>query len=407
MVDAEAVDRAVVVDKDIYDDPHKYYRRWRESGPVHRVRFRGQEFGAWVIIGYAEARAALADPRLCKSAAGFYEIFRRAHPDTDLNPAAEALSAHMLNSDPPDHTRLRKLVTKAFTPRRVAALRPRIEEITGGLLDEMARHDEVDLLEAFATPLPVMVICELLGVPFADRAAFQAWSKVLVGAVGGFEERNTASVEMSEYLRELVAAKRIRPGEDLLSGLVQVSDGGDQLAAEELVSMAFLLLVAGHETTVNLIGNGTYALLRDKAQWHALREDPARIPEAVEQFLRYDGPVGWATLRYTGEPVRIGDIDIPEGQLVYVVLTAANHDPARHPEPERLDITADASGHLAFGHGIHFCVGAPLARLEAHIAFAALLHRFPDLALADPAFTPHWQPSLLIRGMTELPVRWR
>ncbi|MFI5779491.1 cytochrome P450 [Nocardia sp. NPDC051570] len=405
MADTEAAKRIELVGDDFHDDPHRYYERWRALGPALEVRFTNGA-SAWVVIGYAEARAALADPHLHKDARGIYEVFRRKFPDAPSDPSSQALNHHMLNSDPPDHTRLRKLVNKAFTPRRVAALRSRIEEITTGLLDEMDRHDVVDLLQEFAIPLPVTVICELLGVPFANRAAFQAWTKILLGAmVSSDEQRVTASQEMARYLQDLVADKRVRPGDDLLSGLVQVGDDGDQLSAGELSSMAFLLLVAGHETTVNLIANGTHSLLRDRAQFEALRADPDAIADAVEEFLRHDGPVGWATLRYTAEPIRIADAEIPADEIVYVALTAANHDPDRYRTPERLDIAADASGHLAFGHGIHFCVGAPLARLEAKVAFSALLQRFPNLRLADPDFTPRWQPSFLIRGMTELPVR--
>jgi cytochrome P450 len=406
MDDIETADRIELVEADFHADPHRYYRRWRERGPVHRVQFT-DAVPVWVVIGYAEGRAALADSRLRKSATEIFQVLRSKRPEALAGAHSRVLDAHMLNSDPPDHTRLRKLVTKAFTPRRVAALRPRIEEITAGLLDEMVGRNEADLLQTFANPLPVTVICELLGVPFDDRGDFQAWTKVLVGASGGIEERDAAALAMDRYLRQLVAAKRAVPGEDLLSGLVHTSDDGDRLAEPELVSMAFLLLVAGHETTVNLIGNGAYALLRDRAQFRALRDDPAGVPAAVEEFLRYDGPVGWATVRYTAEPVRIGDTDIPAGEFVYIALAAANHDPAHYDDADRLDITANASGHLAFGHGIHFCVGAPLARLEATIAFTALLRRFPDLELARETFTPQWQASVLIRGLTELPVRLR
>ncbi|MBF6174927.1 cytochrome P450 family protein [Nocardia blacklockiae] len=404
MADTEVSNRIEEVGEDFHRDPHRYYARWRTRGPVHRVRFSDGVSG-WVIIGYAEGRAALTDPRLRKSAAGIYEIFHdRRDSALVANADAQALATHMLNSDPPDHTRLRKLVTKAFTPRRVAALRPRIEQITADLLDEMAARPEVDLLAAFANPLPVTVICELLGVPYRDRTDFQAWTRVLVGSVGGVAERNVASNAMAGYLRKLVADKRESPGDDLLSGLVHVSEGDDQLSESELVAMAFLLLVAGHETTVNLIGNGAYALLRNRSQFDALRADPEGVPAAVEAFLRYDGPVGWATVRYTGEPVEIAGVRIPAGELVYVALAAGNHDPARYADPDRLDITADSSGHLAFGHGIHFCVGAPLARLEAEVAFTRLLQRFPGLELVEP-FVPRWHHGALIRGMHELPVR--
>ncbi|MEU8901727.1 cytochrome P450 [Nocardia sp. NPDC048505] len=393
-----------MVDGDFYADPHRYYEQWREHGPVHRVQF-AHGVPCWVIIGYAEGRAALADPRLRKNAADMYELFRQKSAEILSSESAEALGSHMLNSDPPDHTRLRKLVTKAFTPRRVAALRPRIEAITAELLEAMAGRDEVDLLQAFANPLPVTVICELLGVPYADRADFQAWTRVLVGSGNTVAERNAATLAMSEYLRTLIAAKQSHPEADLLSGLVQPAEDGERLDEQELVAMSFLLLVAGHETTVNLLANGTYALLRDRAQWDALRADLSGIPAAVEEFLRYEGPVGWATVRFTAEPVEIGGHTIPTGELVYVALSAANRDPARYDDPSHLDITANSAGHLAFGHGIHFCIGAPLARMEAEIAFTALLQRFPDLDLSDRAFEPDWQHSILFRGLGELPVR--
>ncbi|MFI9402486.1 cytochrome P450 [Nocardia sp. NPDC052316] len=406
MGEIEAQDQVETLGADFFDDPHVYYRRWRERGPVLRVQFQ-RGVTQWLVIGYAEARAVLADPRMHKNLAEVVEVFRRKDPGALMDSPVLPLVAHMLNTDPPDHTRLRKLVNKAFTGRRVAALRPRIEEITAALLDRMAEHDEVDLLEAFAVPLPVTVICELLGVPFSDRESFQYWTKVMVGAVGDLEERNRCSGEMAQYLAALVQTKRTDPGDDLLSGLVQIRDGGDQLTENELISMAFLLLIAGHETTVNLIGNGTYALLRNESQFRELRADPSGVPAAVEEFLRFDSPVDWATVRYTSEPVQVGDVEIPAGELVYVALSAANHDPARYHDPDRLDVAGDAAGHLAFGHGIHFCVGAPLARAEAEIAFTALLQRFPDLTLAPEATTPSWQHSLLIRGLTALPVRLR
>ncbi|MVU78551.1 cytochrome P450 [Nocardia sp. ET3-3] len=396
------VDRIEQIGDDFHSDPHAYYRRWRGNGPVQHVRgTRGATF--WVIIGYAEARAALTDPRLRKGIAGIAEILR-AHGQA-LFEDAGALNAHMLNSDPPDHTRLRKLVNRAFTPRHVAAMRPRIEEITATLLDDMAGHEQVDLLAAFANPLPTTVICELLGVPLADRDDFQGWTKVLIGVSGGPEDAPAAAAAMTGYLRGLIAAKRATPAEDLLSGLVHAVDEGDSLTENELVSMSFLLLLAGHETTVNLIGNGMYRLLQNPAQHRALLADPTAIPAAVEEFLRYDGPVGWATLRYTAEAVRIGETDIPAGELVYVALSAANRDPARYPNPDHLDLTADPTGHLGFGHGLHFCVGAPLARLEATTAFTALLSRFPHLRLADETFTPHWQTNVVLRGLDRLPIR--
>ncbi|MFF0488195.1 cytochrome P450 [Nocardia sp. NPDC004068] len=391
---------------DFFTDPHVHYRRWREHGPVHRIRFPdGVE--RWIIVGYPEARAALADPRLRKDIVHVDGLVRAKRPAAAASPLSLTLLTHMLNTDPPQHARLRKLVNKAFAPRRVAALRPRIERITDELLDALDTGDRVDLLRGFAVPLPITVICEVLGVAVDDRDAFRTWTTDLVGVVGREAERARATAAMAAFLRDLVQAKRSHPGDDLLSALTLPAEDGDRLTENELVSMAFLLLIAGHETTVNLIGNGALALLRDPDRLRELSADLSAVPDAVESFLRYDGPVDLATIRYTAEPVRIGDTEIPTGELVYVSLAAANRDPDRFPHPDRLDLSADASGHLAFGHGIHFCAGAPLARLEASIAFTALLKRFPDLRLDIDAADLRWYESTLIRGLIELPVRLR
>ncbi|WP_067562455.1 cytochrome P450 family protein [Nocardia acidivorans] len=405
MVDSETTDRIETLGADFFADPHAHYRRWREYGPVRRVRFPDGVI-RWIILGYAEGRAALADPRLHKDIARIDALVsaKRSTPPTD--PRQLALVTHMLNIDPPEHTRLRKLVGKAFTAHRVAGLRPRIEEITTALLDAVEGREDVDLLREFAVPLPITVICELLGVPLTEREEFQQWTRDLVGVVGLEAERTRAALAMATYLTRLVRAKQAAPQDDLLSGLIAVGADGDALTEAELVAMSFLLLVAGYETTVNLIANGTLALLRDPARLAALRADPAAIPDAVEEFLRYDGPVNLSTVRYTAEPITVADTDIPAGELVYVSLAAANRDPGRYPNPDSLDPTRTPAPHLAFGHGIHFCLGAPLARLEARIAFSALLQRFPDLHLS-PAATIEWQSSTLIRGLLDLPVRLR
>ncbi|MFC4373792.1 cytochrome P450 [Nocardia halotolerans] len=403
MADLSAPARVETIGADFFDDPHTHYRRWRAAGPAHRVRFPDDVI-RWVIVGYAEARAALADPRLQKNTVRADEILRGKRDGTPTDANTMALLQHMLSTDPPEHTRLRKLVNKAFTTRAVAALRPRIEQITEELLDAQTGSGAVDLMETFANPLPVMVICELLGVPYGDREDFQAWTRALVGVVGEEEHRPAAAAAMAEYLANLVRAKQSRPADDLLSQLALADEDSDRLTDRELVSMAVLLLIAGHETTVNLIGNGAYALLRHPGQWAALRADPAGVPAAVEEFLRFDGPIDMATLRFTAEPVTVGGIEIPDGEIVYVALAAANRDPARFADPDELTVDGPTAGHLAFGHGIHFCVGAPLARLEADIAFTALLRRYPDMRLADPAATAHWQTSTLMRGLLDLPV---
>ncbi|MFF0545050.1 cytochrome P450 [Nocardia thailandica] len=390
------------IDDDFFDDPHAYYRRWREDGIVHRVRFPDGTV-RWVVVDHAAGRAVLADPRLHKNAEELAAA-TAAHTGCPVDPRAMALSDHMLNTDEPGHTRLRKLVNKAFTSKQVAVLRPRIQQITDELLDALS-GEEADLLAEFANPLPVAVICELLGIPFDDRDRFQAWTRLLVGVHRLKEDGAVAASSMHAYLTDLVRAKRAEPTDDLLSQLALADVDGDRLTEQELVSMAFLLLVAGHETTVNLIANGTLALLRAPGRWQALGADPGAVPAAVEELLRFDGPVNMSTERVTAAPITVGEVEIPAGEFVYVALIAANRDPRRFPAADDLRFDDASTGHLAFGHGIHFCVGAPLARLEAEIAFTALTSRFPGLSLAPEAREPGYQASTLIRGLNALPVR--
>ena len=378
-----------------FSDPYSVHARLRERHPVASVIMPG---GApvWLVTGYAQARAALADPRLLKLPKGW-----RPEPGS----LEAALELHMLNSDPPDHERLRKLVNKAFTARRVAQLRPRIAAITAGLLDDMSTRQEVDLLPAFAFPLPVTVICELLGVPVTDRDQFRAWSATIVSESVSPEVAQDHVTAMIGYFRNLFAARRREPADDLLSALISARDDTDRLSEDELLSMAWLLLVAGHETTVNLIAGGVLALLLNPGELARLRADPALLGNAVEEMLRYVSPVNDATFRFTGEPVEIDGTRIGPGEVVLVSLSGANRDPSRYAHPEGLDVGRDSGGHLAFGHGIHYCVGAPLARLEAEIAFGMLLERFGSLTLAVPPEELRWRPSSLIHGLESLPVR--
>jgi cytochrome P450 len=309
----------------------------------------------------------------------------------------------MLGADPPDHTRLRRLVSAAFTTRRIEALRPGIERIADELLDAMAGRHEADLIDAFAFPLPIQVICELLGVPAEDRDRFRDWSDVIVGGEAYRERIPAALTAMVGYI---VERRQAGDGDDLLSGLIRVRDAGDRLSGTELSSMVFLLLIAGHETTVNLIGNGTYLLLDRPERWAGLRENRELLPTAIEELLRYDGPVETSTFRLTTADVRIGDQVIPAGESVLVVLLSANRDGDRFPDADLLRLDRGQNPHLAFGHGIHYCLGAPLARLEAQVAFTKLLTRLPDLRLAVPSTELHWRPGVLLRGLKELPVSW-
>jgi cytochrome P450 len=386
--------------------PHQTWLRMRREAPVRPVVMpRG--LPVYLVTRYADVRSALADPRLGKDSRRLNELFMRQHtgheadaPDGDSG----ALDNHMLDSDPPDHERLRRLVNKAFTARRIEQLRPRIEEISRDLLDAMAGEREVDLLDAFAFPLPITVICELLGMPVEARDDFRRWSNLLLS--GGVEAQvRDAERSMTKAMIELVAQKRAHPGDDMLSAVVQARDADDRLTEQEVTSMAFLLMVAGHETTVNLIGNGMLALLRHPDQLAALRADSSLLPGAIEEFLRYQGPLSHATLRFTLEPTEIGGVLVPEGEIVLVALGSANLDEDRFPDADRLDIRRDPGGHLAFGHGIHYCLGAPLARLEGEIAFTGLLNRFPAMELAVDPDDLRWRPGTIIRGLEKLPVR--
>ncbi|HZE00253.1 MAG TPA: cytochrome P450, partial [Pseudonocardiaceae bacterium] len=316
-----------------------------------------------------------------------------------------AVSHSMLNSNPPEHTRLRRLVTAGFTRRRVELLAPRIQQITDELLDGMVDAAQVDLIASFALPLPITVICELLGVPEDRRAEFHDWSTTFVtGALAGADVFVAAVTAMGSYLRELIDAKRADGADDLISALVAARDGQDRLSDDELTSMVSLLLVAGHETTVNLIGNAVHALLTHPEQMGLLRAQPHRLPDVIEEMLRFDGPLQVATFRWSAEPVDIGEVTIPTGEIVLPGLLSANRDPACAAQPDALDIARTDNAHLGFGHGIHHCLGAPLARLEGRIALGTLLARFPRLRLAVPAQQLTWRQGVIMNGLAALPV---
>jgi cytochrome P450 len=380
-------------------NPHPVYAGLRARGPVHRVRVpEGAE--AWLVVGYQACRSALTHPALSKS-------WKDASPALPLT----RLSAgeNLLSSNPPDHTRLRKLVAAEFTPRRVEALAPGVLTLTGELLDAMLARPagRADLVEALAFPLAMGVICELLGVPTLDRAAFRDWAEQALSSPDR-DTRTAATAAMSRYLVGLVDAKRNHPRDDLMSALIRTTDeDGDRLSPDELIGMAWLLLVTGFETTVNLISSGVLSLLLNPGQLAALRADPSLIDNAVEEMLRYEGPVETTTYRFTTEPLEIAGERIPGGgELVLIALADADRDPARFPDPDRFDIHRAAGGHLAFGHGVHYCLGAPLARLQARTALTALLERCPVLSLdTDPADLT-WRTGLLIRGPRHLPVHW-
>jgi hypothetical protein len=315
----------------------------------------------------------------------------------------------MLGSDPPQHSRLRRLVSRDFTPRRIRDLEPRIREIAKELLDKVQAKGSFDVMADLANVLPVTVIAEMLGVPPELNAKFKHWSDTIIGGDNNVPgapqppESIRAIDELGDYFTAEIEKRRSTPGPDLVSALVAAHDEGDVMSAADLLSFVTLLLVAGNETTTNLIGNGTLALGRHPDQFDALKRNPAMLPRAIEEMLRYDGPVQ-STVRFTTEPVQLGGAEIPVGAFALMIVAAADRDPAQFKDPEKFDITRDPNEHVAFGEGIHFCIGAPLARMEARIAFEAMLERFPRLRLKDPAMKPTYKGSYFLRGLESLPV---
>ncbi len=390
------------------DDPFPLLSGLRDQAGVQPVTLvDGRQ--AWLVTRYAEAKAALNDPRLSKDMAAALALDGAIVAEGLPGPA---FAHHMLNVDPPDHTRLRRLVAGAFSARRVEAMRPVIQAMVDGLLDDVERSlggGPVDLVDAFAFPLPFTVICELLGVPLEDRGRLGTHLTILLGPTATPEAHAAAkagSDVVVAMLESLVAEKATRPGDDLVSALIGARDGDDLLDEQELLSTIFQLIVAGHETTTNLIGNGVVALLHHRDQLAHLEADPTRWPTAVEELLRFDGPVQHATFRYATEPVELGGATIPAGGQVLICLAAANRDGARFTDAEALDVTRTDVRHLGFGHGIHHCLGAGLARVEGVLALRTLFTRLPNLALAVPSADLRWGrgDGVVLRGLTELPV---
>ncbi|MFJ6811572.1 cytochrome P450 [Streptomyces anulatus] len=389
-----------LITQDFVRDPHATYDWMREEGPVKLRQQSGSVL--WMLTRYEDARAALAEPKLHKDPRRFPNPAGGTGMGPE-EPGMELLSRHMLNSDPPDHTRLRKLTTKAFTARPTEAFRPRITEVAAGLLDAFEPGGRMDIVNDYAMPLSTRVICELIGIPAADGEVFRDWYTTMTG-VHPPEQVTEARQSLIRYLGDLIADKRARPADDLISNLLQARDADDLLSETEVMSMVFLLLGAGHETAISFIGTAMLSLLSEPDQLALLQKDTTLLPGAIEELLRFESPINVATFRYAAEPVEIGGVTIPAGDSVFVSIGALNRDPSRFSEPDRLEITRPATGHLAFGHGLHHCLGAPLARVEGAVAIGQLIARFPDIRPAVGREDLRWRFSLMLRCLESLPV---
>lgn len=394
-------------------DPHPTYAAMRREVPICQRTSSDGATSIWFLTRYADVAAALRDhERFVKSYRNTLTPAERVHLPAEPE-LIRLLSHHMLNLDPPDHTRLRALVNKAFTARMVEGLAPRIQVIADELLDQVQTRGQMDLIDEYAFPLPIIVIAELLGIPPADRNRFRTWSHAFVTPSANLSRsaKKLAKAEevmrdFTNYMRATFAARRADPQDDLITSLLHAEEAGDRLREEELFSMVILLIVAGHETVVNLIGNGTLALLQHPDQLALVRDDPARMSTAIEEMLRYDAPVERATMRFAACDVEIDGQTIRRGDVVSLVLASANRDPAQFANPDVFDCTREANRHLGFGRGIHYCLGAPLGRLEGRIAIETLLRRLPNLRLVVPVHTLRWRTIPVIRGMQHMPVAW-
>jgi cytochrome P450 len=386
-------------------DPYPVYRRLLAEDPVHQT-----PFGMVVLTRYRDCAAILRDPRSSSDASNsnMYQAFMAGRDPEEVFGAMAGMRPFLF-MDPPDHTRLRGLVQKAFTPKTVENLRPRIQELVDDLMAPALEGGSMEVVEDLAYPLPVRVITEMLGVPLADHDTFKGWSKELAGALDPdfatpddvLERRERAASAFVEYFQALIAERRTAPRDDLLSALIAAEDEGNKLSEKELLSTLILLLVAGHETTVNLIANGVLALARHPDQLHRLREDPTLVRTAVEEVLRYDPPVQF-TARVAMEDIDIEGATLGKGDQAIVLVAAANRDPEQFPEPDAFDVGRQENRHLSFGLGAHFCLGAPLARVEGQVALGALATRVDDLAIAVEE--PEYKTNIVLRGLAALPV---
>ncbi|MGG3507088.1 cytochrome P450 [Paenibacillus lautus] len=380
--------------KEFTHNPYPVYEKLRQSDPILNLQFPDGRFG-WLISNYEEAVEALKDVRFSKDVAK-----AMGQEQTSV------FSTNMLFSDPPDHKRLRGLVQKGFTPQRIADMRDHIQEIADNLLDAVSTKETINLIDEYAFKLPIIVISEILGVPTEDQDKFRIWSNSIIGASN--QEMNEQVVQhMNEfiaYLKDWFAKVREQPGDDMISQLVIAENQGDRLSEQELYGVVTLMIIAGHETTVNLIGNGVLALLEHPEQRKLLQEQPELIHGAIEEMLRYNGPVEFSTSRFAAEDMDFHGVHMKKGDLVVIALNSANRDASQFEDPDIFDITREKSQHLAFGKGIHLCLGAPLARLEGEIAINTLLHRYPNFELQRDIDELEWRPGMIVRGVKEIPI---
>lgn len=382
-------------------NPYPAYSEVRDQDPVYRFLMPNGHY-AWIITRYDDAVEVLNDSRFVTNPPYLAENMGQSGP---LH--KEIISRNLLSVNPSDHRRLRRLIQKAFTPRMIERLRGRIGEISNELLDKVQDKGEMNLIEDFAFPLPIIVICEMLGVPIEDQDKFHEWSNVIMEGFSNpqFEEQSDAvMMAFVDYLQDLIAKRRNNLQEDLISDLISVEDEGDVLTEHELYALVFVLIIAGHETTVNLIGNGILALLEHPEQKERLQSHPELIHSAIEEILRYNGPAEVSNIRWVTEDVELRGKQIRKGEMLFISFSSADRDSEQFTDPDTFDITREANNHIAFGKGIHYCLGGPLARLEGEIAIGMVLRRMPELRLKSASDSLKWRPGMIIRGLEEIPV---
>lgn len=391
-----------IISRSFKANPFPFYARLRKDSPIYPTQVGNRK--VWLVSRYDDVLSLLKDERFVKDRRN---IIGASQKDPWAPAFLKPLMHNMLDLDEPDHRRLKNLVHQAFTPKRIEHMRGRILEITESLLNHMEQQREMDLIRNFALPLPMTVITEILGIPGSDHGKFHHWTKAILKAPTELNMLLAMPQMMAlmKYLRTLVQERKNRPQDDLITGIVQAEEAGDNLSEDECLAMIFLLITAGHETTVNLITNGTLSLLEHPAEKERLLNNFSLIPTAVEELARFAPPVEMATERYAREDIELLGTRIKAGEMVLGVIASANRDEQQFQNPDTLDLGRTPNRHLSFGQGMHYCLGAPLARMELHIAFRMLLERFPDLQLQGRPEQLKWRPTFVIRGLEALPVR--